>query len=65
RTRVLRGFALGLGAPGGALSSRHIDALDALVCDWRGQGPVALPGGYQVVRDGNRLVPHSAASVAR
>jgi tRNA(Ile)-lysidine synthase len=57
RTRVLRGFALGLGTPGGALSSRHIDALDALVIDWHGQGPVALPGGHRVRREDNRLVP--------
>ncbi len=56
RTRVLRGFALRLGAPGGALSNRHIEALDALVTDWHGQGPVALPGGYQVGREANRLV---------
>jgi tRNA(Ile)-lysidine synthase len=57
RTRVLRGFALRIGAPGGALSSRHIDALDALVVGWHGQGAVALPGGYRVVRDRDRLVP--------
>jgi len=50
RTRVLRAFALRLGAPGGALSSAHIDALDALVTAWRGQGPVALPGGIEVSR---------------
>jgi tRNA(Ile)-lysidine synthase len=56
RTRVLRGFALRLGASGGALSSRHIEALDALVTDWRGQGPVALPGGHRATRDGKRLV---------
>jgi len=55
RTRVLRAFALRLGAPGGALSSKHIDALDALVMDWRGQGPVALPGGIEVSRRGARL----------
>jgi tRNA(Ile)-lysidine synthase len=55
RTRVLRAFALGLGAPGGALSTAHIDALDALVLDWRGQGPVALPGGILVSRRAGRL----------
>ena len=43
RTRVLRAWALGVGAA----SSRavHIAALDALVTDWHGQGPVDLPGG--------------------
>jgi tRNA(Ile)-lysidine synthase len=57
RTRVLRGYVLHLGVPGGALSSRHIDALDALVTDWHGQGPVALPGGHRVARQDNRLRP--------
>jgi tRNA(Ile)-lysidine synthase len=52
RTRVLRAFALHLGAPGGALAATHIDALDSLVTDWRGQGPVALPGGIEVSRRG-------------
>jgi tRNA(Ile)-lysidine synthase len=50
RARVLRRWALSLGAPGSALSQRHIDALDALVTRWHGQGPVALPGGILVRR---------------
>ena len=50
RTRVLRAWARSLGAPGSALSHRHVSALDALVTDWRGQGPVALPGGILVRR---------------
>jgi tRNA(Ile)-lysidine synthase len=50
RTRVLRAFVLRLGVPGGALATAHLDALDSLVMDWRGQGPVALPGGIQVSR---------------
>ncbi len=55
RTRVLRGFALHLGVPGGSLSSAHIAALDALVVAWRGQGPAALPGGILVSRKLGRL----------
>jgi tRNA(Ile)-lysidine synthase len=55
RTRVLRNFALRLGAPAGALATVHIDALDALVTAWRGQGPVSLPGGIQVTRRDGRL----------
>jgi tRNA(Ile)-lysidine synthase len=55
RTRLLRGWALELGAPGGALGAVHIAALDALVTAWRGQGPVALPGGVRVARRGARL----------
>jgi tRNA(Ile)-lysidine synthase len=60
RTRILRRFALRLGAPGAALSSKHIDALDALVSDWHGQGPAALPGGIWVARQESRLRPSGA-----
>jgi tRNA(Ile)-lysidine synthase len=56
RTRVLRGWALSLGVPGGALAQRHVAALDALVIDWHGQGAVALPGGVLVERSGGELV---------
>ncbi|SNY04293.1 tRNA lysidine(34) synthetase TilS [Paractinoplanes atraurantiacus] len=56
RKRVLHSWALRLGAPGGALSHRHVEALDALVVAWRGQGPVHLPGGIQVARDHGALV---------
>jgi tRNA(Ile)-lysidine synthase len=55
RTRVLRRFALRLGAPAGALAATHIDALDALVMAWRGQGPVALPGAIHVGRQAGHL----------
>jgi tRNA(Ile)-lysidine synthase len=57
RSRVLHAWALALGAPGGALSHRHVAALDALVVDWHGQGPVHLPGGIEVVRSGDRIRP--------
>jgi tRNA(Ile)-lysidine synthase len=40
---------------GRALSAVHVQALRALVEDWHGQGPVALPGGRQVSRSGGRL----------
>ncbi|HEX6498818.1 MAG TPA: tRNA lysidine(34) synthetase TilS [Micromonosporaceae bacterium] len=56
RGRVLRLYALRSGASPGALGHRHIDALDALVTSWRGQGPVALPGGRRVRRTEGRLV---------
>jgi tRNA(Ile)-lysidine synthase len=42
--------------PGGALQAAHLDALDALVVAWRGQGAVALPGGVRVGRVAGRLV---------
>ncbi|MCM4077404.1 tRNA lysidine(34) synthetase TilS [Paractinoplanes hotanensis] len=56
RRRVLHSWALQLGAPGGALSHRHVAALDALVTEWHGQGPVHLPGGIEVARDRGILV---------
>ena len=56
RTRVLHAWARELGAPGGALSHRHVGALDALVTDWHGQGPTALPGGILVGRRAGDLV---------
>ena len=52
RGRVLRRWAIELGAPPGALAATHVDALDALVTRWHGQGPVHLPGGIQVARSG-------------
>jgi tRNA(Ile)-lysidine synthase len=55
RTRVLHRWARGLGVPGAALSHRHVSALDALVTQWHGQGPVALPGGTLVARRGAAL----------
>ncbi|MFC5382596.1 tRNA lysidine(34) synthetase TilS [Aquipuribacter nitratireducens] len=48
RRRCLRLLALRAGA--GALTAAHTAALDALVDDWHGQGPVALPGGVGVRR---------------
>jgi tRNA(Ile)-lysidine synthase len=50
RTRVLHRWAGTLGAPGASLSHRHVEALDALVTEWHGQGAVSLPGGATVVR---------------
>jgi tRNA(Ile)-lysidine synthase len=55
RSRVLHAWALELGAPGAALSHRHVAALDALVIGWRGQGAVYLPAGIEVSRAGDRL----------
>lgn len=56
RTRVLRSWA---GAGGvGALTSVHMDALDALVIDWHGQIGVDLPGGFRASRRSGRLHLH-------
>jgi tRNA(Ile)-lysidine synthase len=53
RGRVLRGWltTAGVGPP----TSAHLDALDAVVTGWRGQGPVGLPGGLAAFRRHGRL----------
>lgn len=56
RTRVLHAWARELGAAPAALGHRHVRALDALVTDWRGQGPVHLPGAIRVARRRDTLV---------
>ena len=53
---MLHAWARELGAPPAALSQRHVDALDALVTSWRGQGPVHLPGGIEAARRGGELL---------
>jgi tRNA(Ile)-lysidine synthase len=57
RGRVLHAWALELGCPPAALSHRHVDALDALVTGWRGQGPAHLPGGIAIGRTAGALRP--------
>jgi tRNA(Ile)-lysidine synthase len=54
RTRVLRGWLRAAGVPD--LQAVHLDAVDALLVRWRGQGAVDLPGGAGVVRTSGRLV---------
>jgi tRNA(Ile)-lysidine synthase len=55
RTRVLRAWT---GLP---LSAERTRALDALLTDWHGQGPVQLPGGAAVRRTSGRLVWYPSA----
>jgi tRNA(Ile)-lysidine synthase len=56
RARVWRLVAVEAGVPAGALFAVHVDALDALVGRrWHGQGPVDLPGGLQVRREGGQV----------
>ena len=56
RTRVLRAWAQRAGA--GPLSAERTAALDSLVTDWHGQGPVPLPGAVEVLRESGRLEVH-------
>lgn len=55
RRRVMRAEALECGVPGGDLRASHLADVDALVTQWRGQGPVHLPGGVRATRDCGRL----------
>ncbi|WP_335991817.1 tRNA lysidine(34) synthetase TilS [Glycomyces sp. MUSA5-2] len=55
RTRALRAWVLESGVDGAELNHRHLAAVDALVADWRGQGPAFLPGGIEVTRADGRL----------
>ncbi|WP_432488823.1 tRNA lysidine(34) synthetase TilS [Kineococcus sp. SYSU DK018] len=56
RRRWLRRAALAVGCPAGALAAAHVDAVDALLLRWRGQGPVHLPGGATAHRACGRLL---------
>jgi len=55
RRRVLRLAAVSAGCPTGALSSAQLAAIDALITQWHGQGPVSLPGGRRAARRCGRL----------
>ncbi len=55
RTRILRDAAVMAGCPPGALGAAHIDAIDALVTDWRGQRWVDLPGGVRARRRAGKV----------
>lgn len=50
RTRIIRSFLLAAGAPAGSLAAVHVEAVDALITAWHGQGAVAVTGGLLVVR---------------
>ncbi len=56
RLRVIRRMALLAGSPAAALTREHLLSAQALVADWRGQGPVDLPGGVRAGRESGRLV---------
>ena len=53
RTRVLRGWLRAAGVP--PLAYAQLRAVDALVADWHGQGPVALRSGLAARRASGRL----------
>ena len=53
RTRVIRLAALAAGSRD--LTAGHVRAIDRLVTDWHGQGPVRLPTGLEASRVCDRL----------
>ena len=55
RSRILRLAIYAMGAPAGSISAAHLEPIEALVSDWRGQGHTALPGGVKVSRISGRL----------
>jgi tRNA(Ile)-lysidine synthase len=55
RTRVLRRACLEVGAPAAAITFDHVRSIEALISDWRGQGPLDLPGSLRVSRACGRL----------
>ena len=62
RRRVLHRAALAAGSTPGALAAVHVRALDSLLTDFRGQGPLHLPGALEAVRECGRLVLRAAPS---
>jgi tRNA(Ile)-lysidine synthase len=52
-SRTLKGWMDGSGV--GQITSSHVAELCRLVRDWRGQGPIDLPGGYRVTRASGTL----------
>lgn len=61
RHRALRAAAVRAGAPAGAVTRAHVAAVAALVTDWRGQGPVHLPGRVAASRACGRLALRAAS----
>jgi tRNA(Ile)-lysidine synthase len=55
RTRALRAALVAAGCPSGSVSRAHVLAVDRLLTDWHGQGPVALPGRVTARRRCGRL----------
>lgn len=51
RGRVWRLLLIEAGAPPGAVAATHTDSCDRLLTQWRGQGPLHLPGDLRVRRE--------------
>lgn len=56
RTRIIRKMMLNAGVPAAALANSHIEAANALIVNWHGQGAVALPGKLWASRKSGQLI---------
>ncbi|ACU77251.1 tRNA(Ile)-lysidine synthetase [Catenulispora acidiphila DSM 44928] len=65
RRRVLRLAALRAGCPGSDLAAVHIEELDRLLTDWRGQGPLHLPSAVAAARRYGKLAFERSGALRR
>lgn len=56
RTRVLRQLAIDGGVLVNDLSRDHVRSIDQLITNWKGQGPLNLPGQVNVKRESGKLI---------
>lgn len=56
RTRVIRKLAIAAGVLVNDLTRDHILSVDQLITNWKGQGPLNLPGQVNVKRESGKLI---------
>lgn len=56
RTRVLRQLAIEGGVLVNDLTREHVLSVDQLITNWKGQGPLNLPGQVNVKRESGKLI---------
>ena len=56
RTRVLRQLAIEAGVLVNDLTREHVQNVDQLITNWKGQGPLNLPGQVNVKRESGKLI---------
>ena len=56
RTRVLRQLAIDGGVLVSDLTREHVRSIDQLITNWKGQGPLNLPGQVNVKRESGKLI---------
>ncbi len=56
RTRVLRKLAIAAGVLVNDLTRERIQSIDHLITNWKGQGPLNLPGQVNVKRESGKII---------